>query len=74
MSFITKIQLGNLGYLDIDENVSVPLNFSVAEIQDISKRQGGYSKTIKLPGTKTITFFLVNYLMLIYMMHHSTKI
>jgi hypothetical protein len=58
MSFITKIQLGNLGYLDIDENVSVPLNFSVAEIQDISKRQGGYSKTIKLPGTKNNNILL----------------
>lgn len=51
MGLITQIQLGTLGYLDINEDVLVPLNFSVAEIQDISKRQGGYSKTIKLPGT-----------------------
>lgn len=58
MSFITKIQLGSIGYLDIDENISIPLNFSVAEIQDISKRQGGYSKTIKLPGTKNNNILL----------------
>jgi hypothetical protein len=47
----TYIQLGSLGYLDVKEEVAVPLNFSIAEIQDISKKQGGFSKTIKLAGT-----------------------
>jgi len=51
MAFTTQIQLGTKGYLDISEDVPVPLNFSVAEIQDIAKRQGGFSKTIELPGT-----------------------
>jgi len=51
MAFITQIQLGSKGYLDITDDVAVPLNFAVGEIQDISKRQGGYSKTIKVPGT-----------------------
>jgi hypothetical protein len=51
MAFTTQIQLGTKGYLDITQDVPVPLNFSVAEIQDISKRQGGFSKTIELPGT-----------------------
>lgn len=51
MAFTTQIQLGTKGYLDISQDVPVPLNFSVAEIQDISKRQGGFSKTIELPGT-----------------------
>lgn len=48
---ITYIQLNDLGYLDVKDEVNVPLNFSIAEIQDISKRQGGFSKTIKLAGT-----------------------
>lgn len=48
---ITYIQLNDKGILDVKDEVSVPLNFSIAEIQDISKRQGGFSKTIKLPGT-----------------------
>lgn len=48
---ITYIQLNDLGYLDVKDEVAVPLNFSIAEIQDISKRQGNYSKTINLPGT-----------------------
>lgn len=51
MPFITQIQLGDKGYIDITDDVAVPLNFAVAEIQDISKKQGGYSKTIKVPGT-----------------------
>ena len=51
MGLVTQIQLGSKGYLDITDDVAVPLNFAVGEIQDISKRQGGYSKTIQLPGT-----------------------
>ena len=51
MGLVTQIQLGTKGYLDITDDVAVPLNFSVSEIQDFSKRQGGYSKTIQLPGT-----------------------
>lgn len=51
MPFITTIQLGEKGYIDITDDVPVPLNFAVAEVQDISKKQGGFSKTIKAPGT-----------------------
>jgi len=47
----TYIQIQNLGYLELKENISIPLNYSIAEIQDISKRQGNYSKTIVVPGT-----------------------
>lgn len=46
----TRIQLA-IGYLDITEDIQVPLNYSIAEIQDISSRQGSYSKTIIVPGT-----------------------
>lgn len=47
----TRIQLGNIGYLDVAEDVAIPLNFSIAEIRDISKRSGAFSKTIVLAGT-----------------------
>jgi len=49
------------GYLDVKENISVPLNFSIAEIQDISKKNGAYSKTIVLPGSDNNNK-LLNYL------------
>lgn len=51
MALNTIIQLTGIGYLDLTEDIVIPLNFAVAEIQDISKRQGGYSKTITLLGT-----------------------
>jgi len=41
-----------VGYLDVAEEVQVPVTYSVADIKDISKRAGTFSKTIKLPGTK----------------------
>lgn len=56
----SKIQLGAYGYLDVEEDVSVPLNFSLSEIQDISKRSGNYSKTIKLAGTQNNKNLLAN--------------
>lgn len=56
----TRIHLYNAGYLDITEDVQVPLNFSIAEIQDISSRQGSFSKTILLPGTHNNNLLLGN--------------
>lgn len=35
MGLNTQIQLGSKGYLDITNDVHVPLNFAVGEIQDI---------------------------------------
>ena len=58
--FNTIIQLSDKGYLDITENINVPLTFSVAEIQDISKKQGSYSKTIILAGTANNNILLGN--------------
>ncbi len=46
-----KIQL-ETGYLDVKEGTAFPLNFGVADIRDISKRSGAFSKTITLTGTK----------------------
>lgn len=46
----TQIQLGSNGYLDLTNDISIPLNFGIAEIKDISVRDGGYSKSIIIPG------------------------
>jgi len=39
------------GVLDVRQDVSFPLTFSVGEIRDITKRTGTFSKTIVLAGT-----------------------
>ncbi len=36
--------------IDLYENPGISLNFSISDIQDISKRKGTYSKTIRIPG------------------------
>jgi hypothetical protein len=48
---MVRIQLEN-GYLDVKEGTSFPLNFSVGDIRDLSKRNGTFSKTITLVGNK----------------------
>jgi hypothetical protein len=60
---ITKIQLldTNNSILDVKEEVQLPLNFNVADIRDLSKRSGTFSKTIKLPGSKRNNQILNNY-------------
>jgi hypothetical protein len=45
-----KIQL-ETGYLDVKEGTAFPLNFGVADIRDVSKKSGAFSKTITLTGT-----------------------
>ena len=40
------------GTLNVNDNTAVPLNFSIGEIKDISKRNSTFSKTIKIKGTK----------------------
>ena len=39
-----------MGHLKPKEGTSFPLNLSVGEIRDISKRKGTFSKTITLVG------------------------
>lgn len=56
----TKIYLSGYGSLDLYENVPVSLTYAVADIQDISKKNSSYSKTIILPGTKTNNELLGN--------------
>ena len=38
-------------YLDLYDDVSVNLNMSFAEIQDITSKNSGYSQTFRVPGT-----------------------
>ena len=54
MISIAQIQLigDNAGFLEVDESTALPLNFSVAEIRDITKKKGTFSKSITLPGSK----------------------
>jgi hypothetical protein len=73
MKITTKIQLyfdviddivsGNkvTGLLDVKEGSDFPINFSISDIRDISKRNGNWTKTIQLPGTKNNNDLLNNY-------------
>lgn len=47
---MVRIQL-ETGYLDVKEGTDFPLNLSVGDIRDISKRSGAFSKTITLIGS-----------------------
>lgn len=48
------------GELEIDKELGFGLQYSIGEIQDPSKRNTPYSKTIVLPGTKNNNFLLGN--------------
>jgi hypothetical protein len=48
-------------FLEFDGKTIVPLNFSVADIRDITKRKGSFSKSITIPGTKNNNRVLNNY-------------
>jgi hypothetical protein len=39
--------------LNLIENVSLPITYSIADIRNPDKREGTFTKTISLPGTKT---------------------
>lgn len=45
------IQLSTGEKIDLQDGVNFPFNMSIGEIQDISKRSGGYSKTLVAAGT-----------------------
>ena len=46
--------------LDIDSNLPIAIQYQVADIRDISKRNAAYSKTLVLPGTKTNNYWFGN--------------
>lgn len=49
------------GYLNIEKDVAFPLTFSIADIRDISKKKGTFSKSIILSGDKNNNLLLNNY-------------
>ena len=57
---MVRIQLST-GYLDVKEGTSFPLNFSIGDIRDISKRTGNFSKTITLVGNSNNNTLLNHY-------------
>lgn len=62
-TYIQLVQSGNTGtsgYIDLDKDLPVALTYSVADIQDISKKNSSYSKTVYLPGTKNNNSLLGN--------------
>lgn len=57
---MVRIQLSN-GYLDVKEGTAFPLNFSIGDIRDLTKRTGAFSKTITLVGSKNNNNLLNHY-------------
>ena len=50
---LTRINLlGIDNYLEVSEDVVVPINFSIADIRDVQAKSGSFSKSIKVIGTK----------------------
>jgi hypothetical protein len=48
---MTQLVLDDYGALDLSEETSVPLNYSINDIRILGSRNGAWSKTIKIPGT-----------------------
>ena len=44
-------------YLDVGD-FDMPINYSLNDVRNLSKRGSAYSKTIKIPGTKNNNFVL----------------
>src|SRR5690606_30442289 len=38
--------------VDLSDDVSFPITFNIADVREINNRNGAYSKTISIPGTK----------------------
>ena len=43
--------------LDLQQDIPISLNFAIADIRDPTKRNGSFSKTINIYGTKTNNAF-----------------
>lgn len=56
----TRIEIGSSGDIELKGEVSTPLTFSIADIRTPEKRNGSFSKTITIPGTKTNNKLLGN--------------
>lgn len=47
-----KIQIERKGFIDLFEDINIPITKLLADIRDLSKRSGGYSTSIEVPGSK----------------------
>ena len=52
ISKVSVIEYPEIAKLDINQDISIPLNFNVADIREPDKRNANYSKTVTIPGTK----------------------
>lgn len=50
--FIKRLNDTTYNKLDLYENISLPITYSIADIRQPDQRQGTFTKTISLPGTK----------------------
>ena len=50
--FIKRVNDTTYSKLDLYENISLPITYSIADIRFPEQRQGTFTKTISLPGTK----------------------
>lgn len=48
----TRLELGSSGTVDLFADVAYPLNYSIADIRNVDKRNSNFSKTIRIPGSK----------------------
>lgn len=49
---------GNYSYLDLSQDISIPYNKSIEDLEDITARKGGYTKTFNIFGSaKNDKFF-----------------
>ena len=46
--------------LELFDNISIPINYNIADIRDPSKRNASYSKTINIPATKANNLLFSN--------------
>ena len=48
------IQKNNTNWTEVDlsDNIPFPITFNIADVREINNRNGSYSKTIEIPGTK----------------------
>jgi hypothetical protein len=49
----TRLELGTSGSIDLLDNIPYSLNYAIADIREPDKRNSSYSKTIKIPGSKS---------------------
>lgn len=49
----TRLQVERKNFVDLYQDISIPVTKSLADIRDLSKRSGGYTTSIEVPATKS---------------------